>query len=90
MPIHPRQLMTNDVHHFGPVVQIKEMSIAGVEEMPILVVINQPEEDFVNELETQASSEDTVISHEEINHQGVGNHDGIVVHAQRETPSWSP
>ncbi len=52
MAIHPSQLMTYDIHHFGPVVQVEKMNIAGVQELPEFVVIDQPEEDLVNKLET--------------------------------------
>jgi hypothetical protein len=44
--------MTNDIHHLGPVVYVEEMNIAGVQEVPELVVIHQPEEDLVDELKT--------------------------------------
>ena len=52
MAIHPSQLMTDDIHHFGPIVQVKEVDVAGVQEPPELVVVDQPEEDFVYKLES--------------------------------------
>jgi hypothetical protein len=52
MTIHPSQLMTDDVHHLGPIVQVEKMNITGVQEPPELVVVDQPEEDLVNKLES--------------------------------------
>jgi len=68
MAIHSSQLMTDDIHHFGPIVQVEKVDVAGVQEPPELVVIDQPEENLVHKLESQTSSQNTVISHEEINH----------------------
>ena len=52
MAIHPSQLMTDDIHHFGPIVQVKEVDVASVQEPPELVVVDQPEEDLVHKLES--------------------------------------
>ena len=50
--IHPSQLMTDHIHHFGPIVQVEKMDVAGVQEPPELVVIDQPEENLVHKLES--------------------------------------
>ena len=52
MAIHSSQLMTDDIHHFGPIVQVEKMDVAGVQEPPELVVIDQPEENLVHKLES--------------------------------------
>jgi hypothetical protein len=44
--------MTDDIHHFGPIVQVEKVDVAGVQEPPELVVIDQPEENLVHKLES--------------------------------------
>ena len=78
--IHSFHLAEDDVHHLVMIYQVENMEIGMVEKTPKFGIFDQPVQNLVNELEAHATSEQAVAPLEEVHHQGVAHHDGIVVH----------
>jgi hypothetical protein len=61
-------MVMKHVHHFRAMTQVEQVNIQGIHEVPVSDAGQEPNQNFVDEFESQTASKETMILHEEVKH----------------------